>query len=76
MVQVEEKIYLFGGRNAIDNVFFNDLWEFKFGQMDVNKKTNITSIHSQVVETSGQVGRFFWVFFWFLWVFLCWSVFV
>jgi hypothetical protein len=57
MVQVEEKIYLFGGRNAIDNKFFNDLWEFTFGELNVNKKTNITSITSTPLETSGEVRK-------------------
>ena len=55
MVQIEDKIYLFGGRNAINNEFFADLWEFQIGQLNINAKTNITSVTSRSLETSGKV---------------------
>lgn len=56
MVQVDNKIYLFGGRNAINNRFFNDLWEFEMKGLDTNSHENITSVQSARLETSGQVG--------------------
>jgi N-acetylneuraminic acid mutarotase len=60
MVQVENKIFLFGGRNAINNEFFNDLWEFQIDKLDIiNNNENITSVQSKQIETSGQVLDFF-----------------
>ena len=57
MVQIENKVYLFGGRNAVKNDFFNDLWEFQFDKLNINNKENITSVQSKAIQTSGQVGN-------------------
>ena len=55
MVAVGDKVYLFGGRNSINNTFFNDLWEFDFGKMELNTKTNITEVTSKLLKVSGTV---------------------
>lgn len=59
MVQVENKIYLFGGRNAVNNRFFNDLWEFEMKGLETSSHENITSVRSVQLQTSGQVLGFF-----------------
>ena len=55
MVSVGNKVFLFGGRNSINNTFFNDIWEFDFAHLELNTKTNITDVKGRMLDVSGKV---------------------
>lgn len=56
MINKNEVLYLFGGRNTLKNEFFNDLWKFDFKKFRNSEKINIDTIENEQIETFGEVS--------------------